>query len=69
MNLLRAWFVRHHGEGAANQFDVYRCDQCRSIVTHKMIRRGGCRCAGARMRPTNPTMLETFRLLVLPWTM
>lgn len=67
MSLLRQWFVKHHGEGEDNQFDVYRCDQCRGLVTHRMIARGGCGCAGSRLRPTNATFAETVKLLVTPW--
>lgn len=68
MSLLRQWFVMHHGEGAEGQYDVYRCDLCRGLVTHRMIAKGGCsRCPGARMRPTNPTLRETVSLMVAPW--
>ena len=66
--MLRRWFVKHHGEGEHNQYDFYRCDQCHGIVTWRMIRLGGCGCSRSRLRPTNPTMVEAFKLLVLPWT-
>ncbi len=66
---LRAWFVKHHGEGEPHQYDFYRCDLCRRLVTWNIIRSGGCGCAGGtKMRPANPTLWETFRLMALPWT-
>lgn len=68
-SLLRQWFVKHHGEGAENQYDCYRCDQCRGLITHRIIARGGCGCAASKLRPTNPTAWETIKLLVLPWLM
>jgi len=66
--MLRRWFLKHHGEHEPHQFDLYRCSVCRGIVTHRMIRAGGCQCAGSHLSPTNPTAREVFRLMVLPWT-
>ncbi|HYE89553.1 MAG TPA: hypothetical protein VEA38_00980 [Terriglobales bacterium] len=65
--MLRKWFLYHHGEGAPNQHDLYRCLGCRSIITHRIIGRGGCACGHAKLSPTNPTFFELLALLVTPW--
>ena len=62
--MLRKWFAKHHGVGAPNQYDVYRCERCRGLVTHHMIAKGGCPCGSSRMSPTNPTWGETVKLMV-----
>ena len=67
--MLREWFVKHHGVGTDSQFDLYRCHLCHGLVTHKMILKGGCACAGSRLRPTNPTTWEWFKLMAMPWLM
>jgi hypothetical protein len=68
VGLLRQWFIKHHGIGEPQQYDLYRCEQCRGLVTHRMIReRGGCPCASSKLRPTNPTWGEFISLMVLPW--
>lgn len=64
---LRRWFIRCHGIGASNQDELYRCLGCRRIVTHRMIKGGGCRCGYAKIAPTNATVTETIALLVTPW--
>jgi hypothetical protein len=63
--LMRRWFVSFHGEGAPNQYDLYRCSICRGVVTHRMIKRGDT-CVGAQLRPTNPTFWERLTLMVRP---
>jgi hypothetical protein len=65
--MLRRWFIRWHGVGEAHQWDLYRCNSCSRLVTWNQIRKGSLCCA-RRIIPTNPTIFETFRLLVLPWT-
>lgn len=66
--MLRKWFVMHHGEGESHQYDLYRCDQCRGLVTHRMIREtAGCACPQSKLRPTNPTFIEAVKLMVTPW--
>lgn len=60
-------FVRLHGEGEPHQADVYRCMNCRKIVTHNKIKVGDVCCMG-RVFPTSPSWTEKVRLLVLPWT-
>lgn len=64
---IRAYFVKHHGEGAANQYDFYRCSACKQLYTWNKIRSGNI-CCSNRLSPTNPTVWETFKLLLLPWT-
>lgn len=65
--MLRKWFVKLHGEGAAHQADVYRCVACGRLVTWNTIR-GGKACCGGRVRPSRPKFMETIRLFLLPWT-
>jgi hypothetical protein len=67
VNVLRQWFVYHHGEGAEHQLDLYRCMGCQALVTHRIIQRGGCACGMSKVRPTNPTFAETIGLFCLPW--
>jgi hypothetical protein len=66
--MLRKWFVRWHGEGAPHQADLYRCETCHGLVTHKRIRTGQLCCQGAHFRPTNPRLFEVVRLFAFPWT-
>lgn len=68
MNPLRKWVVYNHGEGAPNQLDFYRCSTCGRLNTWERIRKEGRCCPGAHLVGTNPTLIEAFRLLVLPWT-
>lgn len=65
--MLRKYFVKRHGEGAANQADFYRCMTCGKLHTWNKIRKGEVCCAH-RLIPANPTWLETVRLFILPWT-
>jgi hypothetical protein len=62
---LRKRFVKMHGEGAAHQADIYRCASCGKLVTWKKIRNADLCCQG-HLNPTNPTMLEKFRLIAFP---
>jgi DNA-directed RNA polymerase subunit RPC12/RpoP len=64
---LRQWFVRRHGEGAANQADLYRCMTCGRLVTWNKIRSTKFCCMG-RLVKSNPTWWETIRLFVFPWS-
>lgn len=43
---------------------VYRCQTCQRALTDKDITKGGCRCGGRRVSPTNPTAWEALRLIV-----
>lgn len=65
--MLRKWFLYHHGQGAPNQDDLYRCLGCRGLVTHRIIRRGGCGCGYSKVSPTNPTVWEFLGLMLWPW--
>jgi hypothetical protein len=40
---------------------------CKKILTWKVINKGGCHCGGNKMSPTNPTVWEKFKILVIPW--
>lgn len=64
---LRRRFIGYHGEGEPHQADVYRCQTCGRLITWNMIRSANVCCAG-RLIPAQPTALEAFRLLALPWT-
>jgi hypothetical protein len=64
---LRRRFEKLHGTGENNQWDVYRCMSCGRLITWNRIRSGRICCSG-RVVPTNPRLLETIRLFVLPWT-
>jgi len=61
-------FVKLHDKGADNQEWIYRCMGCHRLVTWKKINLGGCGCGINKVYPTNPTLIETIRLLFLPWT-
>ena len=63
----RRWISYWHGRGEAHQFDYYRCESCRGIVTHARIRDGGCGCGAFRLRPARLRWHERLRLLYLPW--
>ena len=65
---LRKRFVALHGEGAPHQADFYRCITCGALVTHNKIRTGKRLCCQGRVCPTEPTVLETVRVFLLPWT-
>lgn len=66
--LLRKHFVYWHGEGIEPyQYDFYRCDACKKLITWKHIKTGGCRCGSHKLRPTNPSFTEKFKVMVLPW--
>lgn len=52
------------------QFDYYRCEFCRGIVTWKQIHQGGCKsCSvGSRVRAAHLSIWEKAQLLLMPWT-
>jgi hypothetical protein len=60
---LRKRFVALHGEGEAQQADVYRCTTCGTLITWKKIRTGDVCCQG-HLAPATPTWMETIRLLI-----
>jgi hypothetical protein len=66
---LQGHLTRWHGHGAEHQHDYYRCNGCQRVVTHTLIRHGGCRCGhGNKLQPTTPRFWEQVQLLVFPWT-
>ena len=68
-SLIRKHFVYWHGEGKeVYQHDFFRCDSCHRLITWKYINKGGCRCGSYKLKPTIPSGWETFKVIVLPWT-
>ena len=61
---LCARFVAMHGEGADNQFDVYRCYTCGKLLTWNFIRSSKFCCAG-RVVPAEPRWWEAIKLLLV----
>ena len=61
----------HYWHGAApepHQHDYYRCASCRSIVTWKAIKAGGCRCHGGnRLSPAELSWAKKVQLFLWPW--
>jgi hypothetical protein len=50
------------------QYQFYRCELCRGLVTWKQILQGGCKCGvGSRVRAAHITAWEKVQLLVTPW--
>ncbi len=67
---LRRWLVSWHGEGEPHQADAYRCSGCGRLITWKLIKSGGtCVCGAAEMRPTNLSLMEKLRFILLPFTL
>lgn len=68
---LARWLVLWHGEGEPHQAQFYRCQGCKGVVTHAMIRAsGGCRCRLPGCGKVNPTALrlrEKAGVLCAPW--
>lgn len=66
-------YLRHwHGTppDPARQYDYYRCEVCRGLVTWKHIRQGGCACGvGSRVRAAHLTLWEKCKILVMPWSL
>jgi hypothetical protein len=66
--LLKAWLDRWHGAGGEGQFQFYRCEACRAVVTWRMIRAGACaRCERTRVAPASLSAREKAGLLLWPW--
>ena len=67
--LAARWLEYWHGVGEPWQYQFFRCYACRRIVTHRLIRLGGCRCQESiKVSPAKLTRGEKARLLFLPWT-
>jgi len=67
---LARWLQAWHGQGAPHQADYYRCHGCRRLVTHVVIRQGGCDCGMSnKLSPAVLRWQDKVRLLCLPWTL
>ena len=68
---INAYLTHWHGAPTdpTRQHRYYRCEACRSIVTWKQIKLGGCRsCQGSRVRAAGLNIGEKIRLLIMPWS-
>ena len=68
---VKRYLAHWHGTATdpARQYQYYRCEFCRGLVTWKQIADGGCQtCVSSRVRAAHLTMLEKTRLLLVPWT-
>ncbi len=66
---LGRWLIWWHGQGEEWQYQFYRCHECRRLVTHYIIRAGGCPCRGSvKISPTYLSARDKARLLLMPWT-
>lgn len=53
----------------SKQYQFYRCELCRSLVSWKQIAQGGCRCGtGSRVRAAHLSFGEKCKLLFAPWS-
>ena len=69
-SLLRSYLNVRYGQATdpTRQYQFYRCELCRSLVTWKDIAAGGCRCGvGSRIRAAHLSMAEKCKLLFSPW--
>ena len=67
---LTRWLISWHGSGEAHQYMFYRCHGCRSLLTWRRIRAGGCACRiSNKVSPAVLAWREKARALVLPWTL
>lgn len=65
-----SYLRRFHGipTDVTRQYDYYRCEVCRGLVTWNQIRAGGCKCGtGARIRAAHLSLWEKTKLLLIPW--
>lgn len=68
---LQRYLAYWHGspEDATRQYQYYRCEVCRGLVTWKQIHNGGCKCGvGSRIRAAHITWFEKVKLLLMPWS-
>jgi hypothetical protein len=66
--LAHRWFTYWHGEGAPHQYRYYRCKGCAALITWNTIRKGGCECdLEKKLVPAKLSLVEKFKILVLPW--
>lgn len=67
---IKTYLDRRHGPAVdvSRQYQFYRCELCRGVVTWKQIEAGGCRCGvGSRIRAAHLTTFEKVQLLFMPW--
>ena len=67
---LARWLALWHGQPEPWQHQFFRCQGCRSVVTHAAIRAGGCPCRQpgcGRVSPTALRLREKAFVLLLPW--
>lgn len=65
-----AYLNKRYGSATdpARQYQFYRCELCRGLVTWKDIAQGGCRCGvGSRIRAAHLSFSEKCKLLLSPW--
>lgn len=66
---LTRWLIYWHEHGDAHQYMFYRCHGCRSLLTWRRIRQGGCTCGVSnKVSPAVLRWREKARALLLPWT-
>ena len=67
-NVVIRYLTSWHGRGEPHQHEYYRCHGCKSIVTWKAIRKGGCLCGlSHKLGPAVLTWWEKTRLIMTPW--
>ena len=69
-SLGKAYLNKRYGEASnpERQYQFYRCELCRGLVTWKDIAQGGCRCGvGSRIRAAHLSFGEKCKLLLSPW--
>jgi len=66
--LAKKWLDYNYDNGDEHQYQFYRCDGCKGLVTWKTIRQGGCDCGlGRNLHPACLSLFEKFKLLFMPW--
>ena len=71
-NPIKRYLNARHGAPTDpnRQYQFYRCELCRGIVTWKQIQQGGCQCGvGSRVRAAHLTVWEKCRLMLFPWSL
>lgn len=69
---IKRYLAHFHGEApdASRQYQYYRCELCRGVVTWKQINTGGCKCGtGSRVRAAHLSFGEKVRMLLMPWSL
>lgn len=69
---IKSYLTMRYGEAPdpARQYQFYRCELCRNLVTWKDIAKGGCgHCTvGSRVRAAHLSFGEKCKLLFAPWS-